>query len=54
MQMDVPVASFNLGAQAEHLAGYPRGCVLSSMDAGVVLDELLPFHRRLADAALHG
>lgn len=46
MEMDVPIASFNFGAPAERLASYAKGLVLDSMDSGIVLDQLLSFHRK--------
>jgi glycosyltransferase involved in cell wall biosynthesis len=46
MDMNLPVASFNLGAPAERLSSYPKGLVLDSMDPGIVLDELILFHRK--------
>jgi len=47
VDMDLPVASFNLGAPAERLASYPKGLVLDSMDPGCVLDDLISFHRKI-------
>lgn len=47
MQMNLPVASFNLGAPAERMAAYPQGLVLASMDAASVLDELILFHSKI-------
>lgn len=47
MGMEVPVASFNIGAPAERLATYPKGLVLDSMDPVAVLDDLISFHRKI-------
>ncbi|MBY0475847.1 MAG: glycosyltransferase [Nitrosomonas sp.] len=47
MCMDLPVASFNVGAPAERIATYSKGLVLASMDAASVLDELILFHSRI-------
>lgn len=47
MYMDLPVASFNIGAPAERIASYPKGLVLASMDAASVLDELILFHSKI-------
>ncbi|SNX61191.1 Glycosyltransferase involved in cell wall bisynthesis [Nitrosomonas ureae] len=47
MYMDLPVASFNLGAPAERIASYSKGLVLASMDAASVLDELILFHSKI-------
>jgi glycosyltransferase involved in cell wall biosynthesis len=45
VSMDLPIACFKLGAPSERLATYSKGRVLSSMDSGVVLDDLITFHR---------
>ncbi|WP_293007611.1 glycosyltransferase [Nitrosomonas sp.] len=47
MCMDLPVASFNVGAPAERIATYSKGLVLASMDAASVLDELILFHSKI-------
>jgi|GEM_PF-400659 len=47
MQMQLPVAVFNLGAPAERVRGYAKGLVLSSMEPSTVLEELHAFHQRL-------
>jgi len=47
MDMQLPVASFNLGAPAERLTGYSKGLVLDVMDPAGVLEELIAFHRKL-------
>jgi glycosyltransferase involved in cell wall biosynthesis len=47
MQMELPIASFNIGAPAERLASYPKGVVLDSMDPYTVLDRLLLFHQNI-------
>ena len=44
IHMNLPIASFNLGAPAERLASYSKGLILDSMDPKVVLDQLLQFH----------
>lgn len=45
--MELPVASFSLGAPAERLASYSKGLVLASMDPNAFLDELIDFHRKI-------
>lgn len=45
--MELPVASFSLGAPAERLASYSKGLVLKSMDPHAFLDELIEFHRNI-------
>lgn len=47
MEMQLPVASFNVGAPAERLLAYSKGRVLASMDPASVLDELIEFHRKI-------
>ncbi|EMA7645959.1 glycosyltransferase [Yersinia enterocolitica] len=47
MELGYPVASFDLGAPAERLRTYQDGLVLSSMSAGIVLQELVKFHRQV-------
>ena len=47
MEMQLPVASFSLGAPAERLATYEKGRVLTSMKPTEVLDELFDFHRNI-------
>lgn len=50
VKMDLPVASFNIGAPAERLASYPKGLVLDSMEPGSVLENLILFHRNIYNA----
>lgn len=47
IDLELPVASFHLGAPAERLADYPKGLVLTSMDPARVLDELIAFHHTM-------
>lgn len=46
MDLDLPIASFNLGAPAERLSTYPKGLVLDSMEPGSILDKLISFHHK--------
>ena len=43
MMMGVKTACFDLGAQAEYIGDYEKGLVISRIDAGVALDEILDF-----------
>jgi len=45
--MNLPIASFNLGAPSDRLSSYPNGLVLDSTDPKDVLNELISFHRKL-------
>jgi len=47
MELNLPVACFDLGAPAERLAAYDKGRVLDTTEAAPLLDALLAFHRDL-------
>ena len=51
MHHQVPLAVFDLGAPAERVREYPRGRVISSIDASTALSELIELHRSLVDGA---
>lgn len=44
IELDIPIACFNLGAPAERLRSYSKGLVLDTKDPPIVLDQLLQFH----------
>jgi len=46
VDMELPVACFNLGAPAERLATYTKGLILSSSEPSTILDELIAFHKK--------
>lgn len=47
VELQLPVASFDFGAQAEKLSAYAKGLVLSSMYPENILDELIAFHHKI-------
>lgn len=47
MELGFPIASFNLGAPAERIKKYEKGLILSSMSAGIILQELVSFHNEI-------
>jgi glycosyltransferase involved in cell wall biosynthesis len=47
IELELPIACFNLGAPAERLAKYANGLVLTSTNPSHALDELVLFHRKL-------
>jgi len=47
VEMDLPVACFNLGAPAERLSNFTKGIVLNSIEPETVLDELINFHQKV-------
>jgi hypothetical protein len=51
IQMGVPVAVFDLGAQAEHVRTYPLGLVISKIDPAYALKALIDFHRQLCKSS---
>ena len=56
MQMELPVACFDLGAQAERVRTYARGLVIGEMSSEAALDRIIAFHAALsmgADAKVH-
>jgi hypothetical protein len=44
IQLDLPLACFDLGAPGERVMRYPKGHLLTSMDAATVLRELRSFY----------
>ncbi len=52
MQLQMPLAVFDLGAPAERVAGYDRGRIIAEISARAALDTIRQLHRDLlADAA---
>ena len=49
IQLDLPIACFDLGAPAERVRLYRKGCILTSMDPASIQRELNGFFR-----AIHG
>lgn len=47
IQLDVPLAVFNLGAPAERVADYHKGLIINKVDAEYALYELIAFYERL-------
>ena len=47
MHFGVPLAVFDIGAPAERVRDYPRGRIISRIDARIALAELLAFHAAL-------
>jgi len=47
IELDLPVACFDLGAQAERISSYAKGLILREPDPSSVLDELILFHQRI-------
>jgi len=47
IELDLPVACFDLGAPAERLSGYEKGLVLKTRDPGLILDALIEFHHKI-------
>lgn len=43
MSMGLPVACFNLGAQAEKVSKYEKGLIISQIDAQIALKEIIQF-----------
>lgn len=43
MDMELPLACFNLGAQAEKVKHYKKGVIISKMSANAVLEEILQY-----------
>lgn len=49
ISMNVPVACFNLGGQADQVSAYPKGLILELSDsADIVLDKILDFLSKLS------
>lgn len=49
MQLEVPLAVYNIGAPSERVRGYSKGLILPEIDADKTLDALMAFHRGLRD-----
>ena len=47
IEMNLPVACFDLGAPAERIRNYGKGHILKDADPAMVLDELISFHERI-------
>jgi glycosyltransferase involved in cell wall biosynthesis len=47
IELNLPVACFDLGAPAERLASYPKGFILSERNSSSVLDSLIDFHHKI-------
>lgn len=50
VELDLPVACFDLGAPAERLRNYSKGMILKETTASAILDDLISFHRRIYPA----
>lgn len=50
VELDLPVACFDLGAPAERLRKYNKGMILKETTASAILDDLISFHRRIYPA----
>jgi GT2 family glycosyltransferase len=51
MQLDIPLACFNLGAPAERVSLYERGLILESMDSEDIIYELSEFYSKIKSKA---
>jgi glycosyltransferase involved in cell wall biosynthesis len=47
VELNLPVACFDLGAPAERLSAYAKGLVLKETTPPAILDELILFHQRI-------
>ena len=47
IQLNVPLAVFELGAPAERVASYVNGMIIREVDAEHVVEQLMAFHSRL-------
>jgi glycosyltransferase involved in cell wall biosynthesis len=47
IELDLPIACFDIGAPSERLAEYEKGLVLRDRDPSAVLDQLVSFHQRI-------
>lgn len=52
MQLQMPLAVFDLGAPAERVAGYPRGRIIAEVSARSALDTIRQLHRDLSAASM--
>lgn len=50
MALDMPLAVFDLGAPAERVRGYGRGCIIPAVEARAALDAVFALRDRLAPA----
>jgi glycosyltransferase involved in cell wall biosynthesis len=46
VELELPVACFDMGAQAECIADYAKGLILGEPNASAILDDLVAFHQR--------
>jgi FkbM family methyltransferase len=51
IHLRMPVAAFDLGAPAERLRDYAKGCILTSQEPRAIIRELRRFHQNLAAGA---
>lgn len=47
MELDLPVACYDLGAPAERISRYAKGLILKEMAASTTLDDLILFHQQV-------
>lgn len=47
MELDIPLACFDLGAPAERVSQYERGLILGSMDSENIINELSEFYKKI-------
>ncbi len=47
MELDLPVACYDVGAPAERLRVYGKGMILKNTNPSAMLDDLIAFHQRL-------
>jgi glycosyltransferase involved in cell wall biosynthesis len=47
IELNLPMACFDLGAPAERLASYPKGFILSEKNPSSVLDSLIDIHHKM-------
>ena len=47
ISLGLPIASFNLGAQAEAISKYKNGLVVNSFNPRVILKQLIAFHKKI-------
>jgi len=47
IELELPVACFDIGAQAERVTKYSKGLILKKPDASSVLDALIDFHKQI-------
>jgi glycosyltransferase involved in cell wall biosynthesis len=43
----LPIASFNLGAQAEAISKYKNGLILNSYNPKIIIEKLKTFHKKI-------